>query len=336
VARPYFSSEQLHDVKTATATQIQCQWRGSLARRRARERREELAALKAALGAEAAAAQAAALERQRADLQRRMHPRSQADFGVLFDEVEAWRLAETRRIDLDFPNVLLESGLVDTETPAAKARKAAHVAMQAKESQLIATIERLRLVAAKENNAARTLGLLGRMADPLPVQLSSGDTLVVETPFSERARELKALYEALALPPAAQRADARLEAVLSVKAAAREFDGALVDEIAMLCDREADLLSRGRPQASMEGLRARLLSNWQTFCEDPRFNPGAAKQGRTSLNETAMAKADKNAVPSFLRKAPPPRQATDFGRFNGTVKPDVWGTLPRRSVAAGK
>ena len=209
------------------------------------------------------------------------------------------------------------------------------MALQAKESQLIATIERLRLVAAKENNAARTLGLLGRMADPLPVPLSSGDTLVVETPFSERARELKALYEALALAPAAQRADARLEAVLRVKAAAREFDGALVDEIAMLCDREADLLSRGRPQASMEGLRARLLSMWQTFCEDPRFNPGAAKAGRTSLNESLIARKDAAAVPTFLRKAPAPRVVADFSRFDGTAKKDVWLAASRVDTGLG-
>ena len=112
--------------------------------------------------------------------------------------------------------------------------------------------------------------------------------------------------------------------MLSVKAAAREFDGALCDEIAMLCDREADLLSRGRPQASMEGLRARLLSMFQTFCEDPRFNPGAAKAGKASLSEQLSVKLDKAACPSFLRKAPGPRATADFSRFNGTVRPDVW------------
>jgi len=234
---------------------------------------------------------------------------------VLFDEVEAWRLAETRRIDLDFPLALLPSGEPDPHAPGLAPRRTAHVALQAKESQLIATIERLRLVAAKENNAARTLGLLGRMADPPPVALSNGDTLRLETPAGERARELKALYEALALPPAAQSRDARLEAVLQCKAAAREFDGALVDEIAMLCDREADLLSRGRPQASMEGLRARLLGMWRTFCEDPRFNAGAAPF-RASLADSLAAQRDRAAVPSFLRKAHEPRMPkADFSRF---------------------
>jgi len=117
--------------------------------------------------------------------------------------------------------------------------------------------------------------------------------------------------------------------VLSVKAAAREFDGALVDEIAVLCDREADMLSRGRPQASMEGLRARLLSMWQTFCEDPRFNPGAAKAGKHSLNEQLSVKIDRAACPTFLRKAPAPRVVADFSRFDGTLKPDVWAAAPR-------
>ena len=44
------------------------------------------------------AARGAAEVRRRREIARRMHPRTAADFEVLYNELEAWRLAETRRV----------------------------------------------------------------------------------------------------------------------------------------------------------------------------------------------------------------------------------------------
>ena len=40
-----------------------------------------------------------------------------------------------------------------------------------------------------------------------------------------------------------------------------------------LCDREADLLNRGRSASSVDGLRKRILNLFLQFIETPDFNP---------------------------------------------------------------
>lgn len=56
----------------------------------------------------------------------------------------------------------------------------------------------------------------------------------------------------------------------------KEFDSALSREITELVDREADLLDRGRPLASMEKLRLRISHLFLQFLEHPQHNPRAA------------------------------------------------------------
>ena len=54
------------------------------------------------------------------------------------------------------------------------------------------------------------------------------------------------------------RIDDRLETLVSVKWTAGEFDCALSRDITELCDREAEMLNRGRSEATLAGLRKRL------------------------------------------------------------------------------
>lgn len=56
----------------------------------------------------------------------------------------------------------------------------------------------------------------------------------------------------------------------------REFESALSKEITELVDREADLLSRGRPSKSMDTLRLRLSNLFLRFLENPQHNPRAS------------------------------------------------------------
>ena len=44
-----------------------------------------------------------------------------------------------------------------------------------------------------------------------------------------------------------------------------------------LIDREANMLDRGRPEKSLEGLRQRLANLFLQFIEYPLFNPEAAR-----------------------------------------------------------
>jgi hypothetical protein len=297
--KPYFTSEMTLEKKTKHAIEIQTSWRGALARKRASELRQERALVAAELEAEAVRQYEADRAQQQADLARRMNPRSKEDFAILYDEVEAWRVAETNRINESYPHTFLPDHSPDPHGPNAAPRRAAHVALQAKECELVATIERLRLVAAKESNDLRAGTLLTKMSNPKPQPLTGkllGDTVIVETPFTQRALELKDLFVAISLPPSAQSSDQRLDAILNVKFTVKEFKCALTDEISLLIDREADLLSRGRPQSSMEGLRTRMKSLFSTFCEDPAYNPGAALFGKKTVTERKPS-----LLPSFLK-----------------------------------
>lgn len=312
--RPYFTSDQLMAVWHANALKIQCQWRGSLARKRAIDIKLELQ--RQVLAGREAQRQAAieANRQMQRDIERRMHPRSDDDFGVLYDEVEAWRLSETARIES-------EQGRDE------KGRRAAMSALIAKESVLVATIERLRLVANKENREERIRAMMAQMAAPQTWGISDGEVVSVMTPFATRAKELKDLYQGLcdtgagagASSPAAtstssgpyatysslkatqrqQQAftkDDRLDVLLHVKYTVKEFDCALTREIVQLIDRETDMLTRNRPAASLDGLRTRLKSMFRLFCEDPAFNPNAAM-----FNKLPASQRDPRMLPSFLQ-----------------------------------
>ena len=69
--------------------------------------------------------------------------------------------------------------------------------------------------------------------------------------------------------------DERLEVLTNVKWTCEEFPCALTRDIVELCDREADLLNRGRSVESMVNLRRRLTSLFRQFVDTPEFNPEA-------------------------------------------------------------
>jgi len=67
--------------------------------------------------------------------------------------------------------------------------------------------------------------------------------------------------------------DQRLDVLLQAKWVLKEFDCDLTREAISLIDREADILNRGRSQATLAGLRRRLLGLFLQFAETPEFNP---------------------------------------------------------------
>jgi hypothetical protein len=278
VARPYFDAEQLLAVKHKASLAIQCQFRSFRARKQAADLLREREEAAAAMFAEEERAAQEAAEKHARDIERRMHPRSAEDFGVLYDEVEAWRTAETSRIHAEISD------------PAAQ--KDAFAALLAKEQALLGTIERLRAVANKENREKRISEFMSALAQPKAWSTSTGDVVVVDTPFVVRARELRDLF--LGLSEARIGRDERLELLLHVKYTVKEFDCALTREIVGLIDRETDMLNRGRPESTVVALRQRLRNLFLMFCENPDFNPEAARFHK-------MPPRDARTTPSFLR-----------------------------------
>ncbi|KAH8066379.1 hypothetical protein JL722_817 [Aureococcus anophagefferens] len=210
------------------------------------------------------AAQLLELKRQKTqfEVERRINPRSAKDFELLYNELEAWRAKEMERVRA-----------IPDATPGDV--KAAMSDVLAKETKALQTIDRLKAQAAKEGKARRVERVMELMALPKKWEAGDGELQEVHTPFTTRAQELRDLYRGLAtdrLPP-----DERLQILLNVKWTVQEFACPLTHDIVELCDREADLLNRGRNEKSLEGLRKRTETLFQQFIETPDFNPESTR-----------------------------------------------------------
>jgi len=261
VAGKYMTSEEHHQLRVKKTIVIQRYTRGCKARQRAKELREKREERQAFLAEEAAHKQQEAEERRRREIERRMRPRTTADFEILYNELEAWRLQETQKIN--------EAGLPEDE------RHAALQQLLHKETKLLQTIVRLKIAANAENRDVRIAHTLSDMSAPKTWEVSDGTTVEVHTPFTTRAKELMQLYNGLRLPLLST--DERLDVLLHVKWTVKEFDCNLSREIVELIDREADMLNRGRNPKAMDGLRRRIANLFLQFIETPEFNPEATR-----------------------------------------------------------
>ncbi|EGR32798.1 iq motif ubiquitin domain protein [Ichthyophthirius multifiliis] len=113
------------------------------------------------------------------------------------------------------------------------------------------------------------------MSDPKKWLRSDGRYTEVHTPFTIRAKELMDIYNGLKLKNIT--IDERLDILLNTKWTVKEWECNITREIVELIDREADMLNRGRPENSLEGLRIRLCNLFLQFIETPEFNPEAAR-----------------------------------------------------------
>jgi IQ and ubiquitin-like domain-containing protein len=87
-------------------------------------------------------------ERRQLDIQRRLNPRTKDDFEILYSALEKWRFEELTKINA-------------TKTGAS--RKAALAMLVDQEAELIATIERYKIEANKENKEKRIQFLLEKV-----------------------------------------------------------------------------------------------------------------------------------------------------------------------------
>lgn len=340
VARPYFTAAALRELQDEMAVMIQKMYR----QWKARQVRAELEAAESARQHRAGARQRreealhAAVE-DAAQL-RLDDPRSAADFERVKQDIVAWRAEEAARIQRDA-----------TLSPADA--RVALLALTKKELQLLQQLDQRRREVGKTREEVAFVHNLDRMAAP-----KQWGTVHVVTPETERAGELRDLYERLvqtnsavsmrmasskkaaaattstttahspgattaspqstmsgslqggksvnaaasqATPVAATPADeglttvtaARLDILLRVKWTVREFQSSstLARELGELIDREADLLHRGRRDASLSGLRRRIQALFAEFIEDPAFNPGVK-----DFVQTARGRARVKAV----------------------------------------
>jgi len=269
---PYFDSDQLAELRLEKAIDLQRYTRGWFARATAaallQAQDESFAQIAAAEESQRSEAEA----RHAKEIQRRMHPHAREDFEILYNELEAWRLQETRRIN--------------SERLAEHERLEALSHLLLKEQKLLQTIDRLRLQANDENRDKRIRSTLQLMSSPKRWLMSDGEVAQVHTPFTTRAKELMELYNGLRLPFLS--IDERLDVLLHVKWTVKEFDCNLTRDIVELIDREADMLNRGRSEASLQGLRTRLANLFLQFIETPEFNPEAGRFQKVPQQELIL------------------------------------------------
>ncbi|CAD7695358.1 unnamed protein product [Ostreobium quekettii] len=235
--------------------------RGAAARRRARRLRKLKQERDEFAGELERQQQHEQEEKRKYAVNRRMHPRTQEDFDLLHEELEAWRVQETRKIK--------DRGM-DSEEELAALQQLLH-----KETKLLQTIDRLKNVADTENREMHVHATLSRMSEPKSWDLSNGAKVLVHTPFTTRAKQMMQLYFATTLPLVS--IEERMDVLLHVKWTAKEYDCELTRQLVNLIDREADLLNRGRNQKTLEGLRKRISNTLLDFIETPEFNPEASR-----------------------------------------------------------
>merc|ERR1740133_363494 len=264
---PYFDSEQLAELRLHKAIDAQRYTRGWFARCQAAALRRRQAEEAEAVHQAELQQQAEVQERHKKEIQRRMHPQNHGDFEVLYNELEAWRVQETARIN---------EAAADPESPTSGQERLELLAqLLQKEQKLLQTIDRLRLQASDENRDKHIRWMLQLMSSPKRWQMSDGEVAQVHTPFTTRSKELMELYNGLMLPLLT--VDERLDVLLHVKWTVKEFDCNLSRDVVELIDREADMLNRGRGESSLSGLRKRLANLFLQFIETPEFNPEAAR-----------------------------------------------------------
>ena len=260
--KPYFSSEMWKRQREDTTLYIQCRVRGWFARKLANslrklrdDKEKELIRRKEELLKQEET-------KHKTEIERRMHPKKLNDFEVLYNELEAWRLNETKKIK------------ASTELNEEEKLLALQQLLN-KETKILQQIDRLKITAGQINKSEKISEFLRAMSDPKLWKRTDGRYTEVHTPFTTRAKELMDLYNGLRLPFLST--DERLDVLLHTKWTVKEFDCNLTREIVDLIDREADMLNRGRSETSLEGLRKRLSNLFLQFIETPEFNPEAAR-----------------------------------------------------------
>lgn len=265
--RPYETAEERYRKQTEKAIIIQKYFRRWYAKRQF-ERIKQAYIERAEWEKEQEQLRIAEIEtRRQADIQRRLNPRTKGDFEILYAALEKWRQEEMAKINA-------------TKTGAA--RKAALAILLDQETELIATIERYKIEANKENKEKNIQAFLDKISAPRRWKYKDGTTIEVDSPYNIRAKELKDIYNSLNMKYLTQ--DERLDVLLTLKHTVKEHDCKLTQEIIELIDREADLLMRGIKEENLMGLRKRISTLYLQYIKTPQFNPAVTKHLKVPID----------------------------------------------------
>ena len=262
-AEEYFGCQKWEQEREKTVSFLQKYVRGYLSRRLAREYKKEEREEKMILEQKEENERVKEEKKNKKEIERRTHPKTKEDFFLLRKELNMWVNQETERIK--------NSKLSDKDKTLAL-QELLH-----KEISLLETIEKLKISAKKENNSEKIEQFLAKMSADKKYKRHDGHIIEVSTVYTRTAGKLEEQFKNL---NSSTSVDIRLKNLLEFKQLMEKYYSykpcSLIQEIIALIEREADMLTRGRPDSSLEGLRQRLNNLYLNFIEIPIFNYEAA------------------------------------------------------------
>lgn len=211
--------------------------------------------------------------RLKEEYQRRMQPLSKEDFDLVYHALELWRREEIENINA---------------TKSGPERKAALAGLMDEETELIASIQRHKLIAKNDNGKRAKRIFLERCAAPKTWIGFDGMPTKMDTPYTMRAKDLKMIYDSLEKRYLTR--EERLDILLQLKLTVKEHDCKLTKDIVELIDREADLLMRGTKEKNLEGLRNRISTLFLQYIKTPLFNAEAARLLKVPEDPSSLRK----------------------------------------------
>ncbi|OWK59154.1 IQ and ubiquitin-like domain-containing protein [Lonchura striata] len=198
-------------------------------------------------------------EKLRREYEKKLNPKTNEDFELLYHDLELWMQEETERIN---------------RTLTGAKRKAALCALLDEETELIACIGMHKLNANVENQKNAILHFLDKCAQPRRWKAFDGKITEMDTPNSLRGKELLEIYRSINTRDIPK--DERTSVLLTLKWTVKEHECKLTQEIVALIDREIDLMSREVKECNLEGLRKRICTLFLQYIKTPEFNPQVA------------------------------------------------------------
>lgn len=262
-ATEYFCANDWEIARDNCVQYLQKCVRGYLSRKLANEYRKEVKIEKQIREEKEEKERKEEEEKNKREIERRTHPKSKQDFYLLRQELDSWVQRETEKI---------KGSDLSQEDKTLALQELLH-----KEISLLETIEKLKISAKKENNAEKIQAFLAKMSADKVYKRYDGHPILISTVFTQIAGKLEEQFKNL---NSSTSVDIRLKNLLEFKQLMLKHDQenpcSLIKEIIELIEREADMLTRGRPDHSLEGLRQRLNNKYLSFIEIPKFNFEAA------------------------------------------------------------
>ena len=260
----YFTSEKWEEKKINTVRHLQKMMRGFFARKTCRELKKAREEEKKLIEIQEEEEHRKNEAKNRKEIKRRLHPKTNTDFKLLKKELDTWVQTETIRI---------KSSNLSDEDKTLALQELLH-----KEISLLQNIEKLKISANIENRTEKIAEFLKKMSSDKKWKAYDGHYVNVQTVLTLTASKLEKQFKKL---NSSTTVDVRLANLLEFKKLMeehnKEYPCSLIQKILELIERESDMLQRGRPDSSLEGLRQRLNNLYLNFIETPTFNPEAQR-----------------------------------------------------------